>query len=137
MSAASADEQRASVNYKIHCQGCHLADAAGLADEVPGMKDFVGYFAHSQEGREFLVRVPGVATAALPDDQLAELLNWLLVHFSAAELPAGFVPFTVAEVAALRLDLVQDPATSRKRILREIADKEPSLANLIGEQGGR
>ena len=121
----------------LHCQGCHLPDATGFGDEVPRMKDFVGYFTHSPEGREFLVRVPGVATAALPDDQLAELMNWLLLSFSADQLPENFVSFTVAEIAVLRRDLIANPGKVRKRILKEIADTVPLPASATDEQGRR
>ena len=119
--AAGADPQRASINYTQHCRGCHLADATGLAEEVPRMKDFIGKFLHSPEGRAYLVRVPGVATAALPDEQLAELLNWLLFRFSAAELPDDFAPYTAAEVAALRADPLVDAGGTRRRILEDLA----------------
>ena len=106
---ANADDHRAHVNYMIHCQGCHLPDAAGFAGKVPRMKNFVGYFLHSREGREFVIRVPGVATASLPDDELAELMNWLLLTHSAEQLPDAF------EEAAPRTRRVSRGAHSRRR----------------------
>jgi hypothetical protein len=135
--AAYADEQRASVNYKLHCQGCHLPDARGLQNEVPRMNNFVGYFLHSNEGREFVIQVPGVATSSLPDDQLTELMNWLLRTYSSGQLPESFVPFSVAEVAALRADLEENPEKTRMRILETIARDLPSLAAELEEQSGR
>lgn len=126
--AADADDRRADVNYKIHCQGCHLAHAVGFPARVPRMNDFVGYFMHSDAGREFLIRVPGVATSSLPDDELTELMNWLLLTYSADQLPADFEPFTVAEVAKLRTDPEGDPEATRKRILGQIAEDQPALA---------
>ena len=128
MPAANADDHRASVNYKIHCQGCHLPDAIGFADKVPRMKDFVGYFLHSQEGREFVIRVPGVATSTLSDDAITELMNWLLLTYSADQLPGDFMPYSAAEVAGLRLDLEGDPESTRKGILERIAADVPALA---------
>ena len=124
---ALADDQRAHVNYMIHCQGCHLAQAEGFAGKVPPMKDFVGYFLHSQEGREFLIRVPGVAQSALTDQEIAELMNWLLTTYSAAQLPDEFVRFTVTEVALLRQEPERDPDTARAGILARIATDLPSL----------
>ncbi len=123
-----ADEQRARVNYMIHCQGCHLPEAVGYPGKVPRMRDFVGYFLHSQEGREFIIRVPGVSTSSLRNDQVTELMNWLLLTYSAPQLPKNFVPFTVNEVAALRPDPEPDPEATRKRILERIAAKVPALA---------
>ncbi len=135
--AADADDQRARVNYTLHCQGCHLADAAGYANEVPRMEDFLGWFLHSGEGREFIIRVPGVATSALPDEQLAELMNWLLYTYSSKQLPVTFEPFSVAEVAALRAKVEPDPQATRMRILRDIARHSPELAVALDAAEGR
>ena len=121
---AHADDERARLNYALHCQGCHLPDATGLDPDVPRMTGFVGNFLHSQAGREFVIRVPGVATAALNDADLAELVNWLLVTFSPNELPAGFEPYTAEEVAALRTDVEQQPQAVRARILADMSDTD-------------
>lgn len=127
-SDAGADEQRARINYMIHCQGCHLPEAVGYPGKVPRMRDFIGYFLHSREGREFIIRVPGVSTTSLPNDQVTELMNWLLLTYSAPQLPRNFVPFTVDEIAALRPDPEPDPETTRKGILERIAAEVPALA---------
>jgi len=124
---ASADDRRAQANYMLHCQGCHLPGAEGSEGRVPPMNDFVGYFLHSQAGREFLIRVPGVAHAALSDDEVTELMNWLLQRFSRAQLPKQFEPFTVAEVSRLRADVEQAPDVTRVRILSKISADDPSL----------
>jgi len=134
---AGADDHRARINYMIHCQGCHLPEAVGFAGKVPRMKDFVGYFLHSKEGREFVIRVPGVATSSLPDDKLTEMMNWLLLTYSSEQLPEPFVPFSVAEVAALRPDLETNPAKTRMRVLERIAQELPSLAVELEQESGR
>ena len=126
-----ADDQRAHVNYMLHCQGCHRHDASGSGDEVPRMKDFLGYFLHSNEGREFVVRVPGVSTSQLPDDQLAELLNWLLRNYSADQLPGDFAPYTETEVGALRQNPELNPRERREALLGQLADEKPSLAGAL------
>ncbi len=124
---ATADDRRAEANYMLHCQGCHLPGAEGSEGRVPPMNDFVGYFLHSQAGREFLIRVPGVAHAALSDGEVTELMNWLLRRFSLAQLPKQFEPFTVAEVSRLRRDVEQAPDATRIRILAKISADNPSL----------
>lgn len=136
-SNVSADDNRARINYTLHCQGCHLADATGLQNEVPRIKDFVAYFLHSPAGRDFLIQVPGVATSSLADDQLAELMNWLVVTYSKAQLPRSFEPYSVTEVAALRGNLEPDPGAARMRILRDIARELPALANQLEEEKSR
>ena len=133
---AGADDHRARINYMIHCQGCHLPEAVGFVGKVPRMKDFVGYFLHSREGREFVIRVPGVATSSLPDDELTEMMNWLLLTYSVEQLPWPFVPFSAEEVAVLRTDLEADPENTRMRILKQIAMELPSLANDLQRDGG-
>ena len=127
--AAFADDERAHVNYMLHCQGCHLPAAEGFAGKVPVMKDFAGYFLHSQEGREFLIRVPGVALSALDDDEIAELMNWLLQTHSQDQLPDPYIAFTETEVAQLRKDPERDPERARLKILGQIATELPALAS--------
>lgn len=130
---ATADDRRAEVNYMLHCQGCHLPEAAGFEGRVPPMKDFVGYFLHSTEGRSFLVRVPGVAQSALSDAEVAELMNWLLNAYSKPQLPESFRPFTAAEVETLRAHPLQDPQAARRQILASIATGLPALAAELGQ----
>jgi len=43
-----------------------------------------------------------VATSALSNADLAEVLNWLLWRFDADNLPSNFQPFTAAEIGGLR-----------------------------------
>lgn len=127
-----ADNDRAHVNYMLHCQGCHLPDASGTGEDVPRMNGFLGYFLHGEEGRAFIVQVPGVSTAQLPDDEIAELLNWLLERYSPGELPADFVPYTAAEVRTLRQTPEDDPGRRRKAVLRDIAEANPALSGPLG-----
>lgn len=93
---------RARQNWMLSCQGCHRADATGTPRTTPTMAGFVAKFLHLPGGREYLVRVPGVATAALSDADLAEVVNWSLVRFDPTNVPADFKPYTPAEVGQLR-----------------------------------
>jgi hypothetical protein len=123
------DDRRAQFNYMTHCQGCHLPGAIGAPGAVPRMKGFLGYFLHTQEGREFIIQVPGVATSSLPDDEMTELINWLLRTYSAEQLPKQFRPFSVGEVGKLRLSPVKDPVATRKMVLDRISVVVPELAD--------
>jgi mono/diheme cytochrome c family protein len=91
-----------ALDYVLHCQGCHQAGGVGLAGAVPALKDSVAAVAALPGGREYLGRVPGVAQSQLDDRAVAALLNWLLVYFDAAHVPADFRPFTAEELAPLR-----------------------------------
>lgn len=98
-----ANAARARQNWMLSCQGCHRADATGTPQTTPTMAGVVARFLQVPGGREYLVQVPGVATAALSDADLAEVVNWSLVRFDAANVPADFKPYTPAEVGRLRL----------------------------------
>lgn len=97
-----AESARARINWLLNCQGCHRADASGLPGGAPNMAGEVSRFLNVKGGREYLVRVPGVANAPLSDGDLAALLNWMLRTFDPQHLPANFHPYAAAEVAALR-----------------------------------
>ncbi len=115
-SAASGPE----LDFVLECQGCHRRDGSGTPGSVPALRDSVAGFLHVPGGREYLVQVPGVAQAPLDDAQLAAVVNWMLTRFDAAAVPPGFVPFTAAEVAALRVTPLTDPEPVRKRLLAQI-----------------
>lgn len=132
----SADDVQAKVDYLIHCQGCHLPEAVGVAGKVPRMKNFLGYYLHSEDGRRFIVQVPGAATANLDDARLADLMNWLLLRYSKAELPYDFEPYTAAEVGKLRPKLDPNPDETRTRILLDIAKDVPALAAEMESEKG-
>ena len=116
------------LDYVLQCQGCHLADGAGVeASGIPPLQNAVGRFLQVEGGRAYLVQVPGVANAPLEDRDLAALLNWMLLRFSPAELPRPFVPYSEPEVAAFRREALPDPAARRAALLSllEVRDAPP------------
>ncbi len=123
LAAREVNQARAHFNYQMFCQGCHTADGGGVR-AVPPLKNFVGIFLGSQQGREFLVRVPGVATSSLEDCELAEVLNYILLEFAGASLNADFKRYTAAEVAALRRQPLLEVNVHRARVLGRIASAE-------------
>ncbi|MEO0998657.1 MAG: cytochrome c [Pseudomonadota bacterium] len=129
---AHADDATARNNYALHCLGCHLPEARGFPGRVPRMNAFAGYFLHSPEGREYLIRVAGVATAQLSNEAITELMNWMLTTYSAEQLPADFEPYSVAEVGALRQRPEPDPYRARAVILARLAAVVPAVADEDG-----
>lgn len=120
-----ANPARAKQNWMLSCQGCHRADATGTPQTTPTMAGFVAKFLHVPGGREYLVQVPGVATAALSDADLAEVVNWSLVRFDAANVPADFRPYTPAEIGRLRLKPLRAEAmTIRASMVARFAPDE-------------
>ncbi len=110
-------------NYILNCQGCHLPDASGSPGLVPRMNDFIGNFLHVDGGREFIVRVPGSANAPIDDQELADVLNWLLDNFSRQQLPKDFVPYSAAEVGKLRRRPLIDIIGTRAALIQRIENK--------------
>jgi len=94
--------QLAWQHWTLNCQGCHRPDATGSAATTPSLAGTAAKFLWVPGGREYLARVPGVATSALSNADLAEVLNWLLWRFDSENLPSNFQPFTALEVGALR-----------------------------------
>lgn len=72
---------QAHLDYKLKCQGCHRPDGSGDMISNPPMNGKVAKFLHVAGGREFLGRVPGVATVDLDNDRLSNVLNWTLYRF--------------------------------------------------------
>ncbi len=109
------------VNYQLQCMGCHHADGAGEEDRVPSVRRTLVAFSGFPEGRDFVMRVPGVAQSPLDDVQLAELLNWMARNLSDLALPDGFVDYTAEEVAAARRRPLPAVRDARVRLLARIS----------------
>ena len=74
-------------------------------------------FSMLAEGREFVLRVPGVAQSPLTDGETAQLLNWIARNLSDVPLPGQFVDYTDQEVAGLRRKPLAAVAAARRRLL--------------------
>ena len=120
VAVADINPARARFNYQMFCQGCHLPDGVGVND-VPQLKGVVGLFLKTDAGREYLVRVPGVAASMLDDVQLTEVMNWMLPEFAGDSMTADFEPYTVTGLSALRRNPLNEVQTHRAQLLTEIA----------------
>ena len=91
--------------YMLNCAGCHQPNGSGTADgEVPSMRGVIGHFTRLPEGRAFLVQVPGTLNSGLSDQEIADLLNWLVPTYAGNSMPKGFVLYTPREIERLRAD---------------------------------
>ena len=104
-------------DYMLYCMGCHQRDGSGWSESVPPLRG-VDRFLQVPEGREYLVRVPGVAHAGLSDERLAALLNWVLAEFGTSQ----FRPYTAEEVGPLRVNAFIDAVAARKAVLRRLTE---------------
>jgi cytochrome c553 len=103
--------------YELHCSGCHKRDGSGQGVFVPRLQGQVAQFLHKPGGREFLIRVPGVAQSMLSDKQVADVTNWALVRFDSENIPVNFKPITEKEVASLRQKPLSDASRVRAKVL--------------------
>jgi hypothetical protein len=118
--AGVQNAQRAWQNWTLNCQGCHRPDGTGSTATTPSVAGTVSRFLSVDRGREYLARVPGVATSPLTDADLAEVLNWMVWRFDAEHLPADFRAFSAAEVGELRKrPLRLEASQMRSRLLAE------------------
>jgi mono/diheme cytochrome c family protein len=106
--------------YRLHCSGCHGADGTGSkVGRIPPFPGIVGHFVGSPKGRLYLVHVPGVANAALPDAETANLLNYVLHTWGGAGVDAA-QDFSADEVHNLRAVHVDDVAAFRRKLAVEL-----------------
>jgi mono/diheme cytochrome c family protein len=109
----------AHIDYMLHCQGCHMADGAGVEGTVPPLPGEVGKFISNPEWRDYLVQVPGASQAFIDDEALARLMNWIVRRFDP-ENAKDLKPYEAAEVGRLRRQPVTNPTEVRRRIIADI-----------------
>ena len=109
--------------YLERCGGCHGIQGVSAPKLVPTLRGQAGVFLCVREGREYLVRLPSVASTPVDDESLAALVN-----FVAFELGAGdsrFPRFTAAEVHRLRqMPLTAETLTSYRRSIVDKVTRE-------------
>jgi hypothetical protein len=124
--AGVVNAQRAWQNWTLNCRGCHRPDGTGSADTTPSLAGTVAKFLWVPGGREYLGRVPGVATSPLADADLAELVNWMLWRFDREHMPSNFPPFTATEIGRLRTrPLRLEASTIRSELLKKVEESGP------------
>ena len=132
LATTAAQAQPAVTNprslWVLHCTGCHGMDAAGVPDQgVPNMRGMLGRFMHLPEGRAFLLQVPGVNNAGLSDEQIAQVTNWMVQRFSADTAPAGWLPYTAAEVTEAKRHRPLDVAGTRAGLVLRLQQQPPAV----------
>ena len=119
---ASVASDDARIDYLLYCRGCHLADGTSVPPDVPSLVDEIGRIVSLPGGRDYVVRVPGVAHSDLNDEKLAAVLNWVLTEFNANTLPADFEPYTADYVGRTRKLVLKDPLRHREKLLQGITE---------------
>jgi len=110
--SARADAEK---NYLLHCSGCHLPNGIGNPPNAPTLRDTIGKIVATPQGRDYIIRVPGSAQTPMSDQQLADVLNWMLTEFNSETLPKDFELLSVQEVSRSRGQILADPLKYRAR----------------------
>jgi hypothetical protein len=134
--AGVENARRAWQNWTLNCQGCHRLDGTGSEGTAPSLAGTVAKFLWVPGGREYLMRVPGVATSPLSSEDLAEVVNWMLWRFDRAHVPAGFQPFTGAEIARWRAQPLRLEASQMRSDLLAKAESSGPPAVRPGTDSG-
>ncbi|CAG9197193.1 Cytochrome c in methylamine utilization cluster [Paraburkholderia sabiae] len=120
---STADASLAQQHWVLNCMGCHTATGGGIPGKVPPLANSLGYFEHLPAGREYVVRVPGASNSALSDQELADVLNWLLTTKNRDALPKDFKPYTASEITQHRRPAFSDVATVRAGLIRDLHER--------------
>ncbi len=119
--AAAVAQEAGRTNFILRCGGCHGMDGAGSeVGGIPDFRNYVGAFAHSEDGRRYVMHVPGVVGASLSDKQIADVMNYVMTTWGEASLPADYAPFTEAEVTMLRAEPVGDVVAYRRKVAADL-----------------
>jgi hypothetical protein len=116
-------DKRARIDYTLHCSGCHGMDGLGKPTAgIPVFADQVGHFLRMPEGRAFLMQVPGLLGARLPDDRAAAVTTWMVRAFAGPSLPPDFVPYTAEEAKRYRESRPADVIGRRNALYRQLLE---------------
>jgi hypothetical protein len=107
----------APVNYQLNCMGCHLADGSGEAGRVPSLRRSLVLLSADAQGRNYIIRVPGVAQSPLSDADTAALLNWMARNLSDVVPSPSFVDYSEAEVRRYRSEPLAKVSEVRARLM--------------------
>jgi cytochrome c553 len=119
--AAQQGTERARIDFLLHCSGCHRQDGTGNPEQgIPNLVGQIGHFQRLPEGREFVVQVPGMLSAGLPDDRAAAVANYMTRRYAGDSLPADFRPYTADEAKRARETRPADILAKRAAIYRKL-----------------
>jgi cytochrome c553 len=130
LSQVHAAERSPTVNYVLRCSGCHGMDGSGHESAgVPDFRGAVGAFASDEQGRTYLLHVPGIVNSSLSNAEIAAVLNYVMEQWAGDSLGAGFVRFTPKEAAERRAEPVSDVVVFRRRIVERLGGEGIHTAN--------
>ena len=107
---------RVQTDYLERCGGCHGIEGISAEGLVPTLRHRAGYFLCTHAGRDYVARLPSVATSPLSDEALANLINFVAFDIGdAAQLVARPKAYSADEVHRLRTRPLNEVALSAYR----------------------
>lgn len=103
-------------DYLLNCGGCHGFNGVSNAKLVPSLKDLVGFYLRTPEGRAYLPRLPNVAFSTLSDQKLAAVLNYVVFEIGGNSAPVGAKPYDAVEVGRWRKQPLNEVVLSQYRL---------------------
>lgn len=121
------------LNYMLQCQGCHKANGEGFGESVPDLRVVGRQLLAIPAGRQFYVSVPGSANAPLSNQQLAEVLNFIITDIlgDKDDQADSLNRFTQEEIARYRSIKIPDVQGLRAELVRSVT-KSP----VVKQKGG-
>lgn len=121
--AADKSVTRAKTDYLLHCSGCHGQDGTGKPTAgIPRFTDQVGYFLKLPEGRAFLMQVPGLLSANMPDDRAAAVVTWMIREFAGPSMPEKLEPYTAEEAKRYKAERPADIMGRRNELYSKLLE---------------
>jgi mono/diheme cytochrome c family protein len=138
--AARADGHNTFIS---NCAVCHQPDGKGAPSVYPPLADSVGRYVALKEGRAYMIDVVSFGMGGkidsggesfegdmppwpqLSDQDVADVLTYVLTGFNAKLLPADFKPISADEVKAERAKQLNAAAvhTERDALLKQLGNK--------------
>jgi mono/diheme cytochrome c family protein len=133
LALASSVRASGSSIFASHCAVCHQPSGKGVPGTYPPLADSIGSYLRVPEGRAYLVHVVSFGLTGpisvhgyfyygvmqswsqFSDEQVADVLNYVLTNFNPGLLPKDFKPYTADEVRTLRAARLQFADVYRER----------------------
>lgn len=114
--AAIGDPELAKADYVEHCAGCHGVQGLSAPAKLPELRGRVGYMMCTADTRAYLLRLPNIAKSRISDNQqLADMLNFMVFGLGGTSVLPGTKPFTAAEVGYERQFALTSASLVRER----------------------
>ena len=138
--AARADGHNVFIS---NCAVCHQPDGKGAPSVYPPLADTVGKYVALKDGRAYIIDVVSFGMGGkidsagdsfegdmppwpqLSDQEVADVLTYVLTSFNAKVLPADFKPISPDEVKAERAKQLTAAAVHSERdaLIKQLGDK--------------